>query len=71
MPCCRRMPVVLIVDDEPLIRMDAAKMIEAAGFEVIEAANADEAIMHCSKKYPDRFTRRLWASSVTGWVFAG
>lgn len=37
-------PAVLIVEDEPLIRSGAAKMVEDAGFEVIEAANADEAI---------------------------
>jgi CheY-like chemotaxis protein len=40
----QRRPVVLIVEDELLLRIDAAEMIEAAGFEVIEAANADEAI---------------------------
>jgi CheY-like chemotaxis protein len=39
-----RRPVVLIVEDELLLRMDAIDMIEAAGFEVIEAGNADEAI---------------------------
>lgn len=37
-------PVVLIVEDELLLRMDAADMIRAAGFEVIEAADADQAI---------------------------
>src|SRR3981081_4826863 len=37
-------PVVLIVEDEFLLRMNAADMIEAAGFEVVEAANAAEAI---------------------------
>ena len=37
-------PVVLIVEDEFLLRMDAADMIGAAGFEVVEAENADEAI---------------------------
>lgn len=37
-------PVVLIVEDELLIRMDAIEMIEAAGFDTLEAANADEAI---------------------------
>ena len=37
-------PVVLIVEDEFLLRMDAVDMIAAAGFEVVEAANADEAI---------------------------
>lgn len=38
------MPAVLIVEDEALIRIGAARMIEDAGFDVIEAANADEAI---------------------------
>jgi CheY-like chemotaxis protein len=37
-------PVVLIVEDEFLVRMDAVDMIAAAGFQVAEAANADEAI---------------------------
>src|SRR3954463_3076741 len=37
-------PVVLVVEDEFLLRMNAVDMIAAAGFEVIEAANADEAI---------------------------
>jgi CheY-like chemotaxis protein len=36
--------IVLIVEDEVLIRMEAADMIRAAGFEVLEAENADEAI---------------------------
>jgi CheY-like chemotaxis protein len=39
-----RRPVVLIVEDEFLLRMDAVDMIKAAGFDVVEAANADEAI---------------------------
>jgi CheY-like chemotaxis protein len=37
-------PVVLIVEDEFLLRVDAADMIAAAGFDVVEAGNADEAI---------------------------
>ena len=37
-------PVVLIVEDEFLLRMDAVEMIADAGFEVLEAGNADEAI---------------------------
>jgi CheY-like chemotaxis protein len=35
---------VLVVDDEPLIRMDLAATIEEAGFKVYEAANADQAV---------------------------
>jgi CheY-like chemotaxis protein len=37
-------PVVLIVEDEFLLRMNAVDMVGAAGFEVVAAANADEAI---------------------------
>ena len=37
--------IVLIVEDEPLIRLDAVAVIEETGFKVIEAANADEAIL--------------------------
>ena len=37
-------PAVLIVEDEPLVRLCAVETVEAAGFTVIEAANADEAI---------------------------
>jgi two-component system, response regulator PdtaR len=38
-------PVILIVEDEFLIRMDAVDMIEAAGFGAVEAESADEAIL--------------------------
>jgi CheY-like chemotaxis protein len=37
-------PVILIVEDEFLLRMDAVEILEDGGFEVIPAANADEAI---------------------------
>jgi CheY-like chemotaxis protein len=36
--------VVLLVEDETLIRLDAVDMIAAAGYEVLEAANADQAV---------------------------
>jgi CheY-like chemotaxis protein len=37
-------PVVLVVEDETLIRLHAMEMIRASGFEVVEATNADEAV---------------------------
>jgi CheY-like chemotaxis protein len=37
--------VVLIVEDEALVRMAAVGMVEEAGFEVLEATRADEAIL--------------------------
>ena len=37
-------PLVMIVEDEPLLRLHAVSLIEDAGFETVSAASADEAI---------------------------
>ena len=37
-------PLVLVVEDEPLLRLHAVTLIEEAGFETCEAGSADEAI---------------------------
>jgi CheY-like chemotaxis protein len=37
-------PVVLVVEDESLVRMNAVAMVEEAGFQAIAASDADEAI---------------------------
>lgn len=37
-------PTVLVVEDEPLIRMTVADDLQAAGFCVLEAGNTDEAL---------------------------
>lgn len=43
-PSAGKRPVVLVVEDEILLRMDAIDALEAAGFDVIDASDADEAI---------------------------
>jgi CheY-like chemotaxis protein len=40
----RNRPVVLVVEDEQLLRWNAVAIIEDAGFDVVDAANAAEAI---------------------------
>lgn len=40
----RKPVVVLVVEDEPLLRMAAVDMIKEAGFDVVAAADATEAI---------------------------
>ncbi|MBU2359158.1 MAG: response regulator [Alphaproteobacteria bacterium] len=40
-----KLPAVLIVEDEPLIRMDAVDMVKDAGFKTHEASSADQAIL--------------------------
>jgi PleD family two-component response regulator len=37
-------PVVLVVDDEPLIRIFTVQVLADAGYEVDEAGNSDEAL---------------------------
>jgi CheY-like chemotaxis protein len=44
-------PVVLVVEDEFLIRMQAVEMISAAGFDVVEAENAEEAILILERRF--------------------
>ena len=35
---------ILVIDDEPIIRLDAREILEDAGYVVTEAASADEAL---------------------------
>ncbi|MGI3899053.1 MAG: response regulator [Janthinobacterium lividum] len=37
---------VLVVEDDPLLRVDAATMFEAAGFEVVELETGDSALSY-------------------------
>jgi CheY-like chemotaxis protein len=38
------LPLVLVVEDEFLVRMNALSLLEETGFGVLEAGSADEAI---------------------------
>lgn len=40
-----RRPIVLVVDDEPLIEMEAVDLFHDIGYEAIGARNADEAML--------------------------
>jgi two-component system, response regulator PdtaR len=40
----KRKPIVLVVEDEPIIRMGAVNFVASAGFEALQARSADEAI---------------------------
>ncbi|MDB5551991.1 MAG: response regulator receiver [Rhizobium sp.] len=44
MPQLTGSKAILVVEDEPLIRFDTACTLEAAGFKVVEAENADDAL---------------------------
>ena len=61
---------VLVVDDDDLVRTVAVDTLEDAGFEVIEAATAEEALDRCDERTADvLFTDiMLSGSSTTGTV---
>ena len=44
-PAGKSLPVVLVVEDEPLLRILAVEVVEEAGFTAIEASDADEAVI--------------------------
>src|SRR5918997_7083862 len=46
----RPAPVILVVEDEALVRMLAVDVLEEAGFDVIEAPNADYAVLVLDKR---------------------
>jgi CheY-like chemotaxis protein len=47
-----RMPRVLVVEDEALVRMAVADSLELAGFKVVEASTGDEAVSLLSRDTP-------------------
>jgi CheY-like chemotaxis protein len=40
----KKKAVILVVEDEAIIRMEAVQMLEDAGFAVVEASNAHDAL---------------------------
>lgn len=44
MPLTNSLIRILVVEDETFTRMDVVEILRAAGFDIVEAANADEAI---------------------------
>jgi CheY-like chemotaxis protein len=65
-------PVVLIVEDEALIRMNARQMLEDAGYEVLDSCDADEAIRILESRNDIRavFTDITMPGSMDGWKLA-
>jgi CheY-like chemotaxis protein len=66
------LPVVLIVEDEVLIRMMLSEALRHQGYQVIEAANADEAlsVLHTSPDPDILVTDVRMPGSVDGFALA-
>jgi CheY-like chemotaxis protein len=62
---------ILLVEDDPLVRMFAVESLEDAGFEVIEAETGEQGLAHCREALADLlFTDIRLPGAVTGWDVA-
>ena len=58
-------PLVLVVEDEFLVRMNALSLLEEAGFGVLEAGSADEAIALLERRTDIRIVQTSGSSLPT------
>jgi CheY-like chemotaxis protein len=63
---------ILVVEDEPLPRLDLADTLSGAGYEVLEAINTDEALRHLRNRRPIDvvITDIDLGAGLTGWDVA-
>jgi DNA-binding NtrC family response regulator len=57
---------VLVVEDQPEVRRYAAAALRAYGYQVIQAANADEALLVCERESVDLVLTDVVMPSVSG-----
>lgn len=62
---------ILIVDDEPEIRFLTRKMLEKAGYEVMEAGNGEEGLRLLKKEKPDLILLDVMMPGLKGWEVCG
>ena len=62
---------VLLVEDDALVRLFAAEVLADEGFQVVEAATAEEALRACHEDIPDvLFTDIRLPGTLSGWDIA-
>ena len=66
-------PAILVVDDEELLRLNAADLLEDNGYAVIEAANAEDALRTLERRPDVRllFTDIQMPALSTEWSWRG
>jgi DNA-binding response OmpR family regulator len=60
-------PVVLVADDDPDIRQLVTFRLERAGYEVVEAADGQQALQLCSEVRPDLAVLDVMMPKLTGY----
>jgi two-component system, cell cycle response regulator DivK len=63
----RDRPLVLVVEDQDELRRLYAEQLALSGFDVIEAANGEDAISHTSARAPDVVLMDLSLPILDGW----
>lgn len=63
----RARPLVLVVEDQSELRRLYVAELERCGFDVIEAANGEDAIAHTSEQAPDVVLMDLSLPVLDGW----
>ena len=63
----RNRPLILVVEDQEELRRLYVEHLALSGFEVIEAANGEEAISHTSSHAPDVVLMDLSLPILDGW----
>jgi two-component system, cell cycle response regulator DivK len=63
----RERPLVLVVEDQEELRRLYVEQLEMSGFDVIEAANGEDAITHTSARTPDVVLMDLSLPILDGW----
>jgi len=59
--------LVLVVDDDEIIRTFVRALLEEAGFEVVDAANGGEALSQARRSDPDVILMDLDMPTLSGW----
>lgn len=63
----RAKPLVLLVEDQPELRQLYAQQLELSGFDVIEAGNGADALVHTAARVPDVVLMDLSLPILDGW----
>jgi CheY-like chemotaxis protein len=61
---------ILVVEDDPLVRIVAVEALLDAGYAVVEAENGSEALRHCNNGPDVLFTDIRLPGTITGWDIA-
>ena len=60
-------PVILLVDDDPSVLKSLGRVLATEGWQVVTAANGEEALARLAEREPDLMITDLRMGDVSGW----